>query len=365
MNGEQALELVRTYAGMGPHRTGSPGGTAALTWLGGLMAERGARVELASFDYPHFEGTASVVLAGQPIEAMPLWFSATGTFEIVKPLTGEIDAHADEHVISDAIAALVEQARSSGHDGLILATRCPSEALCAINRSTSDRIDWPVALVAGGEANRLRSANPIARFTTQSRAATASNLIAHFPGPKGRRPVIVTTPLSGWFHCAGERGTGIAVAAHLAELLSREHRVLFLGATGHELGFLGGHQLAAMLTEEPASVIHIGSCIANLESDLVSICSASSGTHAAIAATLHELDVEVGSPDWPRDPACWIGESKCWAERGCPMLSIAGIAPHFHTPGDLPEAVTTPELLQRALTTIGAAARLIAREEGA
>ena len=35
------------------------------------------------------------------------------------------------------------------------------------------------------------------------------------------------------------------------------------------------------------------------------------------------------------------------------MLPIAGLAPHFHACGDLPEAVTTPGLLATAIDAIG------------
>ena len=45
------------------------------------------------------------------------------------------------------------------------------------------------------------------------------------------------------------------------------------------------------------------------------------------------------------------------------MLPIAGLAPHFHACGDLPEAVTTPGLLATAIDVIGDATLELANHE--
>ena len=42
----------------------------------------------------------------------------------------------------------------------------------------------------------------------------------------------------------------------------------------------------------------------------------------------------------------------CWASYNLPILSIAGLAPHFHTRSDLPEVVTNPGLLAIAIDVI-------------
>ena len=52
----------------------------------------------------------------------------------------------------------------------------------------------------------------------------------------------------------------------------------------------------------------------------------------------------------------WLGESVCWASNDRPVLSIAGLAPHCHAFSDIPEVVTTPGLIAKAIDAIGDAA---------
>ena len=52
----------------------------------------------------------------------------------------------------------------------------------------------------------------------------------------------------------------------------------------------------------------------------------------------------------------WLGESVCWASNNRPMLSSAGLAPHYHAFSDIPEVVTTPGLISKEIDAIGDAA---------
>jgi hypothetical protein len=185
-------------------------------------------------------------------------------------------------------------------------------------------------------------------------------LCGQSPAP-GKRPAAVTTPLSGWFSCAGERGCGIAVALHVAIELSRYLPVTLLATTGHELGLIGGYEFGMHFDEDSAFIVHIGTCIANRASEMTAVCSAERALAESISATLAPIGIRPRVPGVPGDPRFWIGESKCWAFRNRPMLSIAGLAPHFHTRGDLPERTTSPALLAASLRAIGAAARALAQ----
>ena len=71
-------------------------------------------------------------------------------------------------------------------------------------------------------------------------------------------PVVVTTPLSGWFGCAGERGTGIAIALELAKRLASSYPVTVVGATGHELEYYGAKRHLETMAVQPAAVVHVG-----------------------------------------------------------------------------------------------------------
>jgi hypothetical protein len=54
--------------------------------------------------------------------------------------------------------------------------------------------------------------------------------------------VIVMTPRSGWWNCAGERGGGIACWLELIRSLAEiepKRNVIFVATSGHEIGLLG------------------------------------------------------------------------------------------------------------------------------
>jgi len=360
MDGDQAYELVRAYAGIGAHRTGSSEDARTAQWLAKELSAAGAAVELRRYSYNRFDATADLEVDGAPIEAMPLYYSAVGHFALKSPAVGEIDAHDEDEKLAPRLRELRGRARKNS-DGLVLITRCPTDELCALNRNEGDFLDFPAVLVAGSDRERVQ-ARSLVNFTASIARDESSNVIARFPhAAASRRSAIVTTPLSGWFSCAGERGCGIAVALHVASELSRYLPVTLLATTGHELGFIGGYELGRSFDENPEFIVHIGACIANRATELTAVCSAERALAESISSSLAPIGVRLRVPHTPGDPHCWIGESKCWAFRNRPMLSIAGLAPQFHTPGDLPERTTSPALLQASLGAISEAARALAR----
>lgn len=183
--------------------------------------------------------------------------------------------------------------------------------------------------------------------------------------------MLLTTPLSGWFRCAGERGTGIAVMLAVAERLAAEGVPLLVnGNSGHELIDLGAHHLAE---SKPAacSIFHFGASVAAGEgdgdelrlADGVKIRAWAPGAGAALAAALAPLDkTPIVVDDAERaHPESWIGEARVWCTLDRPLISMAGGFPLFHTPEDVPECATTPALLERVYHAAVAAARIIAR----
>ena len=86
-------------------------------------------------------------------------------------------------------------------------------------------------------------------------------------------------------------------------------------------------------------------------------------TRALSFITADHLDIKPAIPSDHANPENWVGESECWASKKWPMLSIAGLAPHFHACGDLPEAVTSPGLLATTIDVIGDAALTLANHE--
>ena len=170
----------------------------------------------------------------------------------------------------------------------------------------------------------------------------------------------MTTPISGWFQCAGEQECGLAVAIFMSRRLSKSFTVDLQLSSGHELGFCVGYHLAESCDTEPVYVTHLGSCIANINSTMTCICSAGSVTASEISGVLKRLGIKPAIPPDPTNAKYWIGESVCWASNNWPMLSIAGLGPHFHACSDVPEVVTSPSLLAIAIDVIGDAAQAMA-----
>ena len=358
--GDQAYEIVRSFSGMGIHRTGTQGDHDTSRWLRSELEVMGADVSFQPFPYHHFGAELRVRNAGKSIEADALYYSFIGQRNITNPSFGIIDAHADDAVISRDIGGMVATAKADGRDGLILATRCPTGDLCAINQKHRLDLNFPVVLVAQDNLNAIQTSGADIFFVASVRKSIAKNVIARFRGPTGARRVVVTTPISGWFRCAGERGCGLAIAIFVSRRLSKSFAVDLLLASGHELGFRGGYHLAESYETEPNCVLHLGSCIANFDAKMSCICSVDSMTVAQIASAFKRLDIKPVIPSDPANAENWVGESMCWASNNWPILSIAGLAPHFHARSDLPEVVTSPGLLATTIDVIGDAALVLA-----
>ena len=351
-NGNEAYEIVRVFSKMGIHRTGTQGDHNTSCWLGSELAVDGADVSFQTFPYHHFDAELSVWSAGKSIEAEALYYSFTGQRNLSNLATGLVDAHGGEDVISREIGCMVAAAKEDGFDGLVLATRCPTGDLCAINRDHKMDLEFPVVLVAQDNLNKIKTSSAEIFFTASVQKRMARNVIARFSGPTGAQRVIVTTPISGWFRCAGERGCGLAIAIFVSRQLSKSFAVDLLLTSGHELGMCGGYHLAQNYNAKPKCVLHLGSCIANIDAKTTAICSTNSVTAGHIASALKRLGIKLVNLSDPTNKENWVGESMCWVSNNWPILSIVGLAPHFHARSDLPEVVTNPGLLGTAIEVI-------------
>ena len=105
----------------------------------------------------------------------------------------------------------------------VVATRSPSGGLAVPNRTPAPPgSGLPGLLVAGALAEKLRMASIRARIAARIIEGRTSNVIGRVgAGPDSDR-ILLTTPLSGWFRCGGERGTGIAVMLAVVEQLAAE-----------------------------------------------------------------------------------------------------------------------------------------------
>lgn len=116
----------------------------------------------------------------------------------------------------------------------------------------------PVALIAPEDAA------PFAAAAATGNAATlyvtgyggrrpAFNFVRRIDRGRGRR-LAVSTPRSGWFNCAGERGPGVAAWLWLARWAAtsvRDHDLAFICTSGHEYEYLGASEAMKAIAPPP------------------------------------------------------------------------------------------------------------------
>jgi hypothetical protein len=248
----------------------------------------------------------------------------------------------------------VAEIRATDADALIVATEHPNGSLVAVNRVPGAGSGFPTVLVAGRDHQRLVDAEVELRLAARVVEGRSATVVAHngVDGP----PLVVTTPLTGWFRCAGERGTGIAVLFDLVARLA-DRAVTVVATTGHELDYMGARRWLPGANLDPIAVVHVGASIGVEETTLDgsrilasarrAMTNLDAGQAAPMAAALDPANLAL-------TPSCesWIGEAEVFRTLGVPLLSISGAGVDFHTPEDLPDRVTSPHSMRTAADAV-------------
>jgi hypothetical protein len=369
--GARLFATVQEYAALGAHhRTGTAEDTRTLNWFEDRLRALAATTERQSWSFDRYDAEGAVTVDGAEVAALPLFYEGAGEVAWTTPFVAAVDA-----VPAGSFSgwpAIVRDARSAGATVLVVATRSPSGGLVAPNRSPSDPASGlPTLLVAGALAPRMRAGSVRARIAARVADGRTSNVVGRIGDGPDRDRILLTTPLSGWFRCAGERGTGIAVMLAVASRLAAEGVPLLLnGNSGHELVDIGAHRFAE--TRPPVrAILHFGASIAAGEPsgnelrliEGLTIRAWVPGAHEALAgafASLGKTPILIADTDHA-EPESWVGEARAWCTLDRPLLSLAGRFALFHTPEDVPERATTPALLERVYHAALEAARILAK----
>lgn len=354
------IDLVAHYAGLGDHRTGTDVDRATVDWITDLLHQKGAEVTRHAYSFPLFAGEVHGSGSAEGTELEPLYYSAVGEYTEDAAHVASIsfnESHSDG-AIARALQQITQDTHAAGARIAIVATRSATGGLCAINRAPQPPGDVPICLAPGRALAPLSQGQAGGRFTAEISTGHSENVSAFFPcATSEQAPLVVTTPLSGWFACAGERGTGIAIAVSVAEALSRQVPVLLVMPTGHELGYFGAARFVESFRQKVSGVLHLGSCLGDRtalseEGAMLSVSNLQGAWFDRVCDGLAPLGIAPTQPSTPLSPAEWFGESELWAPRGDPMISIAGTSPRFHTPDDLTEAVTDAATLERVRSCV-------------
>ena len=350
------LDILRRYCEFGDHRSGSAADHQTAAWLTQLLKTLGAEVEQHSFNFSQFVGRAKLENTETTVE--PLFYSATGSFYCDNPLVTPIafDQHHHPDDVEHSLRHIVETAQRQGKSAAIVPTICPNEGLCAINRTEKEVLNFPICLTPGRALTALLDETPAMVFEAKLAEGKADNIVATFNRHQNVAPLVLTTSYSGWFTCAGERGTGLAIAISLAAKIASKIPVILVLTSGHELGYLGIQNLLKNWVHPLRGVFHIGSCAADKSAYVLShnswkTHSVQARTNlkgkglASISQPLDKLGIPCEPVARPADASCWVGESEIWSQLNLPMLSVAGSSPTFHTTEDQFDAAGSAELL--------------------
>jgi hypothetical protein len=171
------------------------------------------------------------------------------------------------------VAVPLADAFARGAAAAILVTTGPTGHAIALNVTThTPGFGRPVAILAPKDAKPFLAAAAQGQPGTliidgEGGIRSAFNLVGRIDR-HAQKTVIVSTPRSGWFHCAAERGSGLAVWLSQARWLSRaDHgvNIQVVATSGHEYAYLGGEQYLSLAAPAPAATrlwVHIGASAA-------------------------------------------------------------------------------------------------------
>ena len=228
---------VEEYARIGHHRTGTDCDAATRTWLGDQLRPSTDEIITIPYEFERYVvHEHEVTIDGERVESIPLWYSGNGSYNTNQVARDVADPNHRHTAHSNALTSPDDE-----RGPRIIATPDPGGRLAALNRSPNTAGGEFVALVAGSWAAALGEADIHLTASVEHTVGHSASVLARlgpWSAPRPTAPIIVTTPISGWFTCAGERGTGLAVALALATELAEQRPVLFVGTTGHEIGYL-------------------------------------------------------------------------------------------------------------------------------
>jgi len=370
--------FVREYDQQGIHRTGTPVDRASADWLADEVAAAGIEAQLDPMPFSRIDVVECFVElpSGERIEGIPLFDSPPTDAEGVAGRLGEVP--------SDAAIGVAEVAPLPSLSPEFFAQRSQTRQLAQLAVTGGER--WglpegfalinaerytspfgpPVLQLPSGALDTLRQAQGqtlrcVARVIRQE--VEVYNVTATVPGSDPvLPPLVVMTPRSGWWHCASERGGGIALWLDLLRFLASSQPARtthFVASTGHELGHYGlDHfleQRAAWIAGARAW-IHLGANFAAAVGGGIRLQTSDDDLESLALGAMKEAGIE------PKDrtPAGTrpFGEARNIFDGGGRYLSLLGTNGLFHHPADRwPDAVDMP-----LLEALAAAFRRVASE---
>jgi hypothetical protein len=375
-------ERLARHAGFGLKSAGGEGDLRSAAWIAETLGGLGFAVETTQSQVPWFEadlaelrsGDATTTVHPQPV-VIP-----TGPDGVSGPLVS-IHHASEAPAARDAIALVITPyARHASIQGpatgplikacsearalaVVLVTTGPSGEAVLLNTHPGAPFGpLPIVLLAPKDADA---------FITAASAHAAATLIltgngGHRPTPnliarleRGPQWLALSTPRTGWFTCAAERGNGIVAFLELAEWAAQRFpdlSIFGLNTGGHEYMFVGTHDSidASPPVADTKLWVHLGSAMA--ARDMIAVGGRptvldSADSHRILMTTADLLDdakrcfAGLTGLEAPREILQGAGELSTVIDRGyASAFAVLGVHSWFHTEKDTLDT-TSAELL--------------------
>lgn len=387
ISGESLFRDVISYYNIGEHRAGTEADLQTSDWIARELRTAGVPSTFQRFTFPQFfPSEVGIVAGGNPVRAFPLWRpKATGPIPINSQLVAfdpQNNARAVEGRIalvrfrSDVLSALsreqielVTAAAKARAAAIVAMTESQTGEIVALNVTPAvERWPVPVVLVGARDDHLLDAAvkkkMPVSLLLNgkDEPRAEARNVIGRIS--RGEKLIVVSTPQSGWFRCAAERGPGVALFLGLARWAAKLQSgpgYLFVSTSGHELGGLGIQAFLnefALRREQVLCWLHLGAGIAAFAWEETASGprrlreADSRRSLMASPELLPQLSESfAGQPGLTPTAGRSVGELEFIFKAGYRAFGIAAAHRFHHTPADSPE-MTGPELLEPVATAL-------------
>jgi hypothetical protein len=389
LSGEVIYEDVKYYSGLGHHRTATAVDQATSRWLQDRLKEAGFSTQVQEWNVRQFFPRETFIEIGRVkrIEAFPVWWpKSTGDQGIIAKQSSDVNAVRGKSYLFKNVTGpgfsvdnnLITQILTASGNGalaVILATypnrseTLASDEFIGLNAMQTSQAEWPIPVVMVRardfvDLEKALSDDSEVRVVSTgeyNQAALGLNVIGSLLRGPENKTILVTTPSSGWFTCAGERGAGIGIWLALAEWASKKTtrtNWIFAATSGHELRGLGTeHFLNAPWVPPPAKLhlwTHIGAWQAmyhyiKKDGQVVRTAEMSDKIIQYTGNSLAEaVNAAFGDPGLKVRivPRIMFGDLTQALQHG--YGNLAGISfghGYHHSTQDLPE-VTGPELLE-------------------
>jgi hypothetical protein len=355
---------VTQYVKLGEHRVGTDVESNTAQWLQQRLQDMGFATQLDRFSVRTvLEPSANLRLGDLSTTAFPQWLPPAQS--LGQTITSQLllfDNPQNSPAIrliekpfpfaanwTPKLDALVTEAKAKNATALVVAIDHSADGLFVSNQHSHDAFPIPVVLIAKRDLNnfvsRASQASGNAQLQIAGRLVDAQSI--NVVGKKSGvgKAIVISTPLTGWFQCGGERGPGIALWLHVASVLAKYDRpVLMLGTGSHEVGHFGMEHALAHGAPKPDDValwVHLG---ASLGATKLDAQHKFKSPQALIARPTSEAfaktHLSANLPIYVPGTKATLGEAGQVIGAGHErFVGMSGFFPGFHTPEDLGQAV--------------------------